>query len=263
MRRWVALGAVTAVIAVTVACSYYIPPECPNGVFPFDGQTAVPLDTVIVVQTGEPLPPDAPPLDGTVTLRTANGEDVPFTLTADQASGELRIVPDEPLEPGTRYELGAVDWYALGEYPHWWGPTDWGRDFSLTTFSTRSRPELLALYPAGDDATFVLAFSEPVDLASLEGRLWWGATATDLFEETVVLDLEVAVLGRFDDSDHLVWIEPIGVEEGILLGSLRLDPGAVATSGEPLEGRDAAFVGEASMPIERFSGQPFCFLGAL
>lgn len=249
--RWL-IGAAATGIAALVACSYDDPPPCPNGVWPFDGATGVPLDVVIVVQTGDALPADLPPLDGAVHLTTANGNrEVPLRTEVDGPSGEIRVVPDRPLEPDTEYLLGAVDWYWRSEHPHWWGDADFGRDYTLTTFTTASRPALLAVYPSDEDDTIILAFSEAMDPSSLEIRGQSG--------EVDYADVPFDVLGAVDGEEHLVWITP--ADEPVEVRDLVVDAGR-ARSGASLEptGVDLAAIEQEQFddPLERFSGLPYC-----
>ncbi len=269
MRRTWLLGSMAAALGAALACSPHDDPFCPNGVWPFDGQTAVPLDVVIVVQTGEALPDDAPPLDGTITLTTEDGRAVPFTTEVDTRTGELRVIPDEALEPNTRYELGAVDWYQLAEYPHWWG-RHVGRDYTLTHFATGSEPALLEALPIDDGSeVFVVAFSEPIELDSLEGLLWvtsrdGGSSASSPFDLTPPASggpTELEVLGTVEGDPHLVEVRSM---DGLLpfeLAELLLHDGARSVTGERVP---SASIGLSSLelggadPIARFSGAPYC-----
>ncbi len=246
MRRSTALVGLTGAIAAFVACSTVVPPFCPNGVSPFDGQTAVPLDVVLVIRTGEALPDDLPPLEGTISLLdVGEGRQVPLRVEVDPPSGELRVIPDEPLRPDAEYQLGAVDWFELDEFPHWWGERDFGRDFAYTSFLTASRPALLEVHRPEEDE-LVLAFSEPVDLHSLGGAVWARTTRTDG-------EIVLPVLGRFEGSDHLVRVAfppdasliDLGVDGGLAASGLPIEPGVVVL---PEEG----------FPIARFFGEPFC-----
>ena len=74
--RSVALGGVAAVLAVGSGCIRYTP-YCENGVSPFDGQSAVPLDGGVTFTVKGPLADDLPPLDDAITFETRSGRRVP------------------------------------------------------------------------------------------------------------------------------------------------------------------------------------------
>lgn len=260
--RVAGLGAVSGVVGALFACSPLFEEFCPNGVLPFDGETAVPLDTVVVLQTGEAVPWDAPDLTDTVTFETDDGEPVAFHLEI-RPGGELRVIPDEPLRPDTTYRVGAVDWYAMGEVPHWWGPSTWGRDYAVTSFTTGTAPVLEKALSVGDGATLVLAFSEAVDPELFDGALTASASAETTGEPWPVFD--VAVLGHFEGHENLLWVEPIGVQSDLSAGRLRLAEGLVSSAGGELDAASSAIDlppagSERDSLLDRFTGAPYCTL---
>lgn len=258
MRCWVGLAGVAFTIGTIWACTPPLDAFCPNGVAPFDGQTGVPVDAVIVVRTGEELPIDVPDLHDTVTLQQG-GRDVPFHVEIDAEHGVITVIPDEPLKADAQYEVGAVDWYALGEVPHWWGPADYGRDYTITTFRTFSEPKLLSAALVDDWGTMVLAFSEPVDLASLDGRVWASTVSTSTGTGQTEPMTELVAVGLHEDNPHLVEVQAVDGATLDLLSEVRLDTGAMAENG-------TAMVFQAPTPVQHddsrlpaYDGAPSCF----
>lgn len=260
MRRWLGLSGVAVTIGGIWACSPIEDPFCPNGVSPFDGQTGVDADAVIVIRTGAEIPSDAPDLHDTVTLRQGH-RNVPFHLEVDGDAGELRLIPDEPLAADAQYEVGAVDWYGLGEMPHWWGPSSFGRDYTITTFRTFSEPRLLGAYSLPDQVTLVLVFSEPMDLNTLDGRTWGSAessSTTPEFRQTI--ESELSVVGFHEGDQHLVEVISAGPDEAVDLVAVRLEPGVISRSGTELSSDGAS--GEVRFEdgqLARYAGAPTCF----
>ncbi|MCA9491891.1 MAG: hypothetical protein KC621_18290 [Myxococcales bacterium] len=259
MRRWLGLCGVAVTIGGVLACSRMQEPFCPNGVFPFDGQTGVGTDAIIVIQTGAVVPSDAPDLHDTVTLRQAN-RDVPFRLEVDGDTGELRIIPERPLSPGLQYEVGAVDWYALGEMPHWWGPSSFGRDYTITTFRTFSEPQLLGAYALPDQETLVAVFSEPVDLDSFDGRAWGASSSAPATTESGLgTEIPLSAIGYHDGDAHLVELVSTGADDMTELFHLRVDGGVEAATGERVPAGSEVTVVFEEGQLARYAGAPTCF----
>lgn len=159
MRSWFA----TILLAETLSgCDEYT--SCTWGIWPIDGATGVPLDTVIEFASVDPLPDLLPEdLEQALTLRIEEGPAVPFEIELEE--DVIRLVPREPLKPGQTYVARGVSFDALrdGE-THWWGPY---RPEPVTSrFQTGGVPAILGAMTAADGHV-VVAFSEPMDLPSL------------------------------------------------------------------------------------------------
>jgi hypothetical protein len=160
-KRW-ASWVVASVLVLAIACP---PPDhCPFGVYPFPGQTAVPLDTVVEFRAFGDLPRDLPSLREAVWLRRSpNGGRVEVEIALDPEGGTIRLTPVDPLEPDTTYEAFGIEEANLG--PHYL--VDLSNDPIQARFSTASAPDVVW---AGtlDEGLVVVVFSEPMNGATVD-----------------------------------------------------------------------------------------------
>ncbi|MBX2799715.1 MAG: hypothetical protein KTR31_18700 [Myxococcales bacterium] len=272
--RILGLSAVASAIAVFFACSPPPPQICPNGMWPYDDMTSVPLDTVLEIRIGEPLPHDVPPLDLGIHLRNAQGP-VALSFEVDAAEGLIRATPAEPLLPGEDYWLSGIDWHELDlVHPHWWPGRDFGRDHVEISFSTGGTPSYLGTAALGDGQR-VMVFSEAVDPDSLADHLRWvgpeSTAATDTGEAPESRQphtLAARVEGPFFGQSHMIVVQgpPRGAEdyqleatEGVISedGALvRFDGPGGHTYTEYGESFQTRQLSSAVLP--RFRGEPFC-----
>lgn len=246
-RAWWVAGLATA------ACRYDFV-DCPLGASPWDGRSEVPPDVVVELGTGRgPLPDDVPPIEPGVTFTDENGAPVPFHARYLPELGLVRIVPREPLREGHQYSVFGVNWFALRGGEHWWGEVPFAHDPTSTTFFVGSRPRAVAAWALADD-TVVLVFSEPMDPATLAGRV--------RFVQDHVGAWDVEILGPWDGDPSLIQVLPTG--DGVPVDGRRelvVSRGATARSGLPLE--DDAHLGvdldaEDDGRLIRYQGLPDC-----
>ncbi len=151
-------------LAATLGCSFMV---CHTGALPFDGQTAVPLDTTITFNEGW-LSPDTPAMKDAVSLEDlTTGEQVPFSIHVVTEEGRVTLVPDSPLEPGHDYEaigIGWTDTVHRGQEA-WWGGA--ANRIAIVQFTTASDPRITDII-SEDGSTVLLVLSEPVKPDQLE-----------------------------------------------------------------------------------------------
>ncbi len=183
--RPLALATIPALVGIVIACSQPQRPDCPHGSFPMPGATGVPTDVEIVLNTSW-LPRDVPSLSEAVGLETSGGRPVPIEVTIE--GDEIHIQPLQPLKAEETYLVWGI---SVGEERWWDEIVD---DYAEITFTTGGTPQLLASMRGYDEDTLWLAFSEPVDLASLDGAL--------LFPE----DQPYTVVGYVEEAETIVEI---------------------------------------------------------
>jgi hypothetical protein len=200
-------------------CSYI---DCFDGMLPFNGQTGVPVDAVLTIETHYGLNPDTPSLQDAITLERLgsseadSGEPVSFELDVDLESAIVRIVPTEPLVANSWYELRGVDRNDLGGAHYMWMGRSTARK---VRFYTGSAPRLVRALidrysqdgdTGGSDQTVVLIFSEAMDIESV----FEAVEFTD-FDETVY---EPTLLGHWEEQDHMVAFSVSAAAEQVVVG---------------------------------------------
>jgi hypothetical protein len=224
------------------------------GSAPFDGQTAVSTDAVIELTGAEPIPEDLPPIDDTVELRTLDGVPVPFRVEVEPRAGVVRVIPRRPLLEDQGYVVTAGEWSTLRGGNHWWGELpDGGFPVTVTRFRTGSRPRLLGAYGLDEDEV-VLAFSEPIDLDTIVGRVRFAQDRSGEWDFDVV--------GTWEGHENLVWLAvagegaPADDTQGLFVSR------GVATPGGVQLADDQSVRWEIDQPSEdelaRFDGAPEC-----
>ncbi len=128
----------------------------------YDGQTAVDPNVVIVLNVGfqdfEAVDTPygvLPEVAEAHLTRVRNGEEVPVDVAVDVA--QMRLYPQQPLSPNTRYELSLHDLRSA--------MTSRRMQPSPIQFYTGSAPRVTGLWRVED--TLIIAFSEPMDPDSL------------------------------------------------------------------------------------------------
>jgi hypothetical protein len=150
---------------------------CWTGVLPFDGQSAVPITSEIIFQVGH-LPPDTPSLRESIELvDKTTGLPVPFHVAVELEVGTVRVIPDEPLEPGHDYYASGLTQAGVSVHRgDWFGGS--GPLRAETTFRTASAPRVLEIMLRGDENVVVFV-SEPIDEAELDIRFAWATSDGD------------------------------------------------------------------------------------
>lgn len=192
-ERWrspLQVAAIIAAAVVSLATSPAEYPRCVYGSAPFDGQTQVPVEGPFVL-VGRDLSDALPALGGTAfrleRLDEAGDVADAASVTVSRAGRHTvdghdmvtwAIEPDAPLAPDARYRLVGIDLPAIESAHHAVGVDNLEDGYEWPAvervFYTGSAPRLLAAVaepPAGDVARVRLLFSEPMDIASLEGRI--------------------------------------------------------------------------------------------
>ena len=151
-----------------VGCNNSYNYRCPVGVYPFDGQTAVPLDQEIVFDVS--LKEDQPySYDDLLVWETESGTvvdgDVRFEF--DQYNTQIVFTPKQPLKADTVYQARGVELTATRHYPNMNYVRNFEQSVVEVSFSTSSAPKLLGMYynPSSyGDPPFVISliFSEPI-----------------------------------------------------------------------------------------------------
>lgn len=196
-RAWVTVGLVgLGGLARVAGCSLE---PCLYGYYPFDQQTAVPLDVVVTLTDARPFPPDLPAVGPGITLVRVEGGNriaVDYTVRVDRPVGVVELIPDQPLEPDAEYEVSGIDRTALNT-PHSMGVL-W-RESRTVHFFTGSAPTVLHAGRDYDSSEILLVLSEPVDLADVEAAL----SVVDGEGN----DVPASVTGLWEDEPHIVRIE--------------------------------------------------------
>ena len=149
-------------------CYNYYNYRCPVGVYPFDGQTAVPLDQEITFDVF--LTDDQPHrYDELVVWEEESGTildgDVRFEF--EEYKSRIVFTPKQPLKADTAYQAKGVELVASRHYPNTNYLQRRAQGVVDVSFSTASAPKILGLYykaSSYSDPPFVLTliFSEPI-----------------------------------------------------------------------------------------------------
>lgn len=247
-RPWGAAGG--ALLAA--GCRYDLV-DCPLGVTPWDGESAVAPDVAVEFSAGGELPDGVPSLQAGVSFLRDDGAPVSFRTEYRPEAGRVRVIPTKPLAADHDYTVTAIDWYALRGTGHWWDQVPFEHDPATTTFRVGSRPRVVDAWSVGAEGV-VLAFSEPMDLDTLDGRI--------RFVTDHVGQWDLEVVGPWDDRRDLVWILPTG--DGVPTEGQRelvVSRGATSLTGLQLEadahvGVDLSADGEPH--LVRYAGLPDC-----
>ncbi len=141
--------------------------RCLTGHHPYDGATAVPLDTTVVLGTYS-IDREAPAFTDEVIRieRTSDGALVESELVVDLEHEQVLLTPLQPLEPDETYQIVGLD-YGAQEGPH---QQSWDNTPERSTFSTASDPGLLAAWWVDDGGVdrIALVLSQAVDLSTLD-----------------------------------------------------------------------------------------------
>jgi hypothetical protein len=190
LATWITAIAIGAALGA-ISCTDLL---CHTGAWPFDGQTAVPLDAVITLDIGANRAGAMPAVAPGVTLARVDGayRPVPFDARWDPETGVVTILPDAPLEPDATYQLRGIEAYDI-ETPN--QPVDLPYAAVHAVFHTFSRPTLLAAARVGDD--LVLVTSEPLSAEAVTERL--------RLRDDADLPIEGTLAGWWGDDPHL-WV---------------------------------------------------------
>ena len=190
LATWITAIAVGAALG-NFGCSELL---CHTGSWPFDGQTAVPVDAVLTLDIGSNRAGALPAVTPGITLARVDGafRPVPFDARWDPETGVVTIVPDAPLEPDATYVLRGVEAYDI-ETPN--QPVDLPYVAANTLFHTSSRPALVTAARLGDD--LVLVTSEPLSADVIAERL--------RLRDDAALPVEGQLDGWWGDDPHL-WV---------------------------------------------------------
>lgn len=215
MRGWIWSAGLVGGLARAAGCSE---DPCFYGVYPYDGQTSVPLDAVLTFEAAGELVPDLPSLDGAIALHRVDGEEpvpVPFDIRVDPDTQLVAVLPREPLAPDATYELYGID-ADLVETRHF--PQTLFRWPVAVTFETTSVLRAAGAWRVGD--AVVVALSQPADD---------GAIAADLVVgDAAGTPVAFEIAGRHEGEAVLVEIDDGGMGATVELGGEAV---AVSTSG--------------------------------
>lgn len=220
--------AAALLFALTAAqgCAPLILAPCTPGVLPFDGATGVPLDATVRFAFTDDLGREIPPLDDAILFVVdASGRKVDADYAYDARTHTIEVIPREPLLADTDYRVGGIDWETVrGANSHYWTQVDYG--WTSATFTTRPGPQALGAFRFPEEQRLVIAFSEPVDPATVDGalELTWGDRSI----------AEATVMGSFADEDHLVEVilDSWPTEQR---PAVAISEGVVGLNGAPME----------------------------
>ena len=228
LETWITATAIGAALSA-FGCSDLL---CHTGAWPFDGQTAVPLDAVLTLDIGANRAGALPAVTPGITLARVDGayRPVPFDAAWDPETGVVTIVPDAPLEPNATYVLRGIDASDI-ETPN--QPVDLPYVAANTVFHTFSRPALLTAARLGED--LVLVTSEPLSAEEMTARLQ--------LRDDAALPVEGQLDGGWGDDPHF-WVVT----------------GAAAAVEAHLEGYGdwKSILGDGSLLLPWFLGEASC-----
>lgn len=241
VRTGALLLAIAGGLASITACSI---PVCLMGTFPFDGATNVDPGVIIELRSFG-LARDMPSLDGSLALLDlGTNQEVPVDIVVDPDTDTIFVTPDAALPDGS-YTVREVG-------PRWSGL--WHRSIlgapepSLAlTFEVGGAPTLLGAGIIADGAVLVLAFSEPVDAATVPDRL------------QLVPEVAFEGLGARQTAPTLVEVALLSEHDGAI--EVHLDEGVLALDGTPVPREQTMATGQAGREIEvLFRGEAHCVL---
>lgn len=176
--RLIALPLIPLALMASAACSFQF---CNDGMFPFDGQTNVALDTEVTINLVAALPKDAPALRNAISfVDLTTDEAVPFDASYDRDAGVVTVTPLQLLEDGHDYEVVGVSRRFRDNAHHIDNDSFFsgsGVGATRAIFSTASGPEIVAASYVDGVAT--IQFSEPMDPPALATLMTWGLDTPD------------------------------------------------------------------------------------
>lgn len=173
-----------AAVVLLVACTSSVATswmQCEQGLWPLDGATNVPLNVTLTISGAGELD-SLPRLSEGVTLETAGGTPVPFTIERGD-DDVIHVIPDEPLLANQEYRFAGLDYDALSSTHYTY--MGWGSSPSEGTFSTGGERALLAV-TADPDAVYIV-FSEATALGDVEVLVDGAEVEVALYDEHIFM----------------------------------------------------------------------------
>jgi hypothetical protein len=183
--------------------------QCEQGLWPLDGATNVPLDVTLTISGAGDLD-SLPRLSEGVTLETAGGTAVPFTIERGE-DNVVRVIPDEPLLANQEYRFAGLDYDALSSTHYQY--MGWGSSPSEGAFSTGGERAVLAV-TQDSDAVYVV-FSEPSGVEDVEILVDGAEIEVSVYDEHILMfasDFGVQAVDSGGEGGNLT-IDGVAVDE--------------------------------------------------
>lgn len=202
----------------------------------YDGQTGVPVNTVIELSVGRrdfDTENETDPDEALASISLVESESrraVEFTIECEEEGSVL--IPVRPLEPDTEYEL-SLSSLSSHLVVHRIFP-------GLIRFSTRSRPYVTGVWQ--NEATLIISFSEPMDPKTV---LIHQTSVDIMWEEggelrSIAADRNLADF-VFKAEGSLFMVAPLNLEQPFWV---KVGGGVRSAAGIPLDGDADGIAGE-------------------
>jgi len=242
--------------AVPMGCYY---PNCFDGITPFNGQTTVALNAVIMVTGHHELGKDVPSLAEAVRIEALPNQDdesgtpLEFDIDFNVEENTITLTPSALLSPNSWYAVEGIDRSAIDDLHY---QTTWGGSLNTTQriqFYTGSAPQLLTatLILGSSDTGYaedivVLTYSEPMNPISVA-------------ENTVILNAEKQSIQPDDFIES--WNNMDNLFAFVIDGAtwVQINPQTQSATGATLTGKSALYpITQDPDGLNQWIGKSFC-----